>query len=205
MAKIIVLIGTLIALLANTALASGAPVVSMESDITKLAGDISRSQKEIFGLDGQLESTTKDIIHTYQKLDAQEIALKTQRRALNVRIGEVYKNYDELFLGIFLDARSFNDVWKRLSFLAKVNEADGSLLTANKLRLDQVRRLKQDLARKKQEQIDLKRRKQTEFLGLQAALLQKKALLETKLKEIRASQAAAMAATTGTIVAQPAP
>jgi len=204
MAKIIILIGTLAALLINTALASAAPVVSMESEIATLAGNIARSQKEIVGLDDQLESTTKDIIHTYQKLDAQETALKTQRRALNVRIGEVYKNYDELFLGIFLDARSFNDVWKRLSFLAKVNEADGSLLTANKLRLDQVRHLKQELARKKQEQIDLKRRKQTEFLGLQASLLQKKALLETKLKEIRAGQAAAVAAATG-VVPQPAP
>ena len=206
MAKKAVLTGIIIGLLIQAAAAGASPVTSVETEIANLSRDIGASQTEIGALEGQLEATTKDIIHTYQKLDAQESSLQQQKHALNIRLGEVYKNYDELMIGIFLDARSFTDIWKRFTFLAKINQADTELLQANKLRLEQVRQLKQELAQKKQEQIDLKRRKQTEYLLLQSSLLQKKVLLEAKLREAQAAAAARAAQTAQTApVITPAP
>ena len=190
MVRRLVVAVVVLTLMAPATVTWGASFAQVEQEIAKLTADIDRSQQEILSLDSRLEATTKDIIRTYQKLDAQESALTQQKRALNIRVGEVYKNYDELLIGIFLDARSFTDIWKRLAFLVKLNQADNELLAANRLRLDQVRHLKQELARQKQDQIDLKRRKQMEYLQLQTALLQKKALLEAKLREAQAAQAA---------------
>ncbi len=207
MLKKAVLTGIIVALLLQAAAAGASPVTSITAEIDNLSRDIDASQKEIGNLDSQLETTTKDIIHTYQKLDAQEASLHQQKRALNIRLNEVYKNYDELMISIFLDAHSFSDIWKRFNFLAKINQADTELLAANKLRLDQVRQLKLELARKKQEQVDLKRRKQTEYLLLQSSLLQKKVLLEAKLREAEEAAAAraAQAAQAAPAVQAPAP
>ena len=196
MVRRLVVAVVVLTLMAPATVTWGASFAQVEQEIAKLTADIDLSQQEILSLDSRLEATTKDIIRTYQKLDAQESALTQQKRALNIRVGEVYKNYDELLIGIFLDARSFTDIWKRLAFLVKLNQADNELLAANRLRLDQVRHLKQELARQKQDQIDLKRRKQMEYLQLQTALLQKKALLEAKLREAQAAQAAQQAPAT---------
>ncbi|MDP1809584.1 MAG: hypothetical protein Q8L35_08625 [Actinomycetota bacterium] len=188
MAKKVLLTVVIITLLIQAASALAAPAADpAETEIAALTHDIETRQSEIGSLDSQLETTTKDIINTYQKLDGQEDSLNQEKQALNSRLGEVYKNYDDLMIGVFLDARSFNDMWKRFTFLAKINEADTALLQANQLRLEQVRRLKQELARKKQEQIDLKRRTQMEYLQLQASLLQKKALLDAKLLEAQSA------------------
>lgn len=197
MAKKALLSVVIIALLIQTAAAVAAPVTPAANEIATLTIDIATRQSEISVLDSQLETTTKDILSTYQKLDGQENSLQQEKQALDSRLQEVYKNYGDLMIGIFLDAQSFSDMWKRFTFLAKINEADTALLQANRLRLEQVRGLKQELAQKKQEQIDLKRRKQMEYLQLESALLQKKALLEAKLLAAQAAQAAK--------TAQPAP
>lgn len=186
---------------ASVGAALAAPGNSADDEIAGLSRNIETSQNEIGNLDNQLEVTTIDIIGTYQKLDDQEDLLKQEQQALNNRIGEVYKNYDDVLIGIFLDAQSFNDMWKRFAFLAKINEADTALIQANELRVEQVRRLKEELAVKKQEQVALKRLKQEEYAQLQNSLAQKKALLEAQLKEKQAAISATQAgsSTTSTI------
>lgn len=165
----------------------------LTAEVANLTAQIESGQQEITSLDARLEATTKDIIQTYQRLDAEESDLTRQRQALNVRLQEVYKNYDEMLIGIFLSARSFTDIWKRFAFLAKINQADNQLLSANRFRVEQVKQLKLELSGKKQEQIELKRKKQIEYLNLQAALAQKKVLLEEKIRQALLAQQAAQA------------
>jgi len=196
MARIVVAAVTIIALLC-VAPAWAAPTTgSIVTEISQMTKDIEESQNEIASLDTKLELTTKNMIRTYQRLDAQENSLEAQKQALNSRLGEVYKNYNDMLIGIFLDARSLTDIWKRFSFLAKINASDNQLLSANRMQVEQVRLLKEELNQKKQEQIDLKRRKQLEYLLLERALLQKRALLEEKLHQARLAAAANQAPAT---------
>jgi peptidoglycan DL-endopeptidase CwlO len=156
---------------------------SLNLEIREIATEIEQSQAQLDTLEIELEGTTKEIIHIYQRLEGSELALEQQRRALNARIQEVYKNYNHLILSAFLDARGLGDVLKNFRFLAKINQADHQLLAANQLKLDEVRRLKSDLAKHKASQVELKRRKREEYLILQSTLLRKKLLLEAKLRE----------------------
>jgi peptidoglycan hydrolase CwlO-like protein len=150
-------------------------------EVRKLAAEIEESRDQLSSLDDELEHTTKEIIYIYQHLESSELALEQQRRALDSRIQEVYKNYNHMILSVFLDARGLGDVWKNFRFLAKINQSDRQLLAANQLRLTEVRRLRADLAKHKMSQVELKRRKREEYLVLQQTLLRKKALLEAKL------------------------
>lgn len=185
-----------IVLIAFLSCALGVELVAADPDpmvreINKLTEEIDNHQIELDRVEFQLESTTKDIIKTYQQLDAQEASLKIQKQALNSRLGQVYKNYDTMVLSIFLDLHDFTDIWKKLNFLSIINAHDSQMLKANRLRLAKIRKLKEELARKKEEQISLKREKLAEYSLLQNSLLQKRALLEQKIRADAARAAAA--------------
>ena len=187
--KIVILIALLsCALGVELVAADPGPIVR---EINELTEEIDNHQIELDRVEFQLESTTKDIIKTYQQLDAQEASLKEQKQALNARLGQVYKNYDTMLLSIFLDLHDFTDIWKKLNFLSKINAHDSQMLKANRLRLAKIRKLKEDLASKKEEQISLKREKLAEYSLLQNSLLQKRALLEQKIREDARRTAAA--------------
>ncbi len=167
----------IVILIALLSCALGVELVAADPDpivreINELTEEIDNHQIELDRVEFQLESTTKDIIKTYQQLDAQEASLKEQKQALNARLGQVYKNYDTMLLSIFLDLHDFTDIWKKLNFLSKINAHDSQMLKANRLRLTKIRKLKEDLARKKEEQISLKREKLAEYSLLQNSLLQ---------------------------------
>ena len=155
----------------------------LQQEIVQLTADIDNRQLEIDAAGVRLEELTKDIIKTYQQLDAQEAAHRTQKQVLDARIGQVYKTYDMMLINIFFDLRDFSNIWKKLNFLAKVNEFDQRLLQANSARLQSIRRLKEELAQKKSEQITIKNTKLNEYAEMQNSLLQKKALIEQQLRE----------------------
>ena len=155
----------------------------LAQEIAELTADIDKRETAIVAAEARLEELTKDIIKTYQQLDAQEVAHRKQKKTLDARIGQVYKTYDMMLLNIFFDLRDFSDVWKKLSFLAKINGYDQKLLQANSARLKNIRRLKEELAEKKNEQIAIKNDNLNEFAKLKNSLLQKKALIEQRLRE----------------------
>ncbi len=171
----------------------------LEQEIAQLTADIDKSQSEINAAEVRLEELTKDIIKTYQQLDAQEVAHREQKQTLDARIGQVYKTYDMMLLNIFFDLHDFSDIWKKLNFLAKINANDQKLLQVNSARLESIRRLKQELAQKKNEEITIKNQKLNEYSELQNALLHKKALIEQQIREETIRRMAALRSQTATI------
>ena len=163
----------------------------LEQEITQLNADIDNRQLEIDEAEVRLEELTKDIIKTYQQLDAQEAAHHAQKQVLDARIGQVYKTYDMMLINIFFDLRDFSNIWKKLNFLAKINEYDQRLLQANSARLKSIRRLKEELSQKKYEQITIKNTMLNEYAEMQSSLLQKKFLIEQQLRDEAISRASA--------------
>lgn len=184
-----VLIGIVLLLGQNATDVTASPLDSMRLEVNQLRADVAKSEGELANLDREIETTTKEIIHLYQQIDGHERALDAQQRTINSRIQDVYKNYDYLILSVFLDARDFSDLWKRFSFLARVNRADHDLLTANRSRAEKVKELKAELAEKKRTQLELKRRKQGEFAVIRQTYEFKQAELERRLAEMRDWQA----------------
>ena len=173
----------------NATVVAASPVDSIRLEVNQLRADVTKSEGEIAHLDRGIESTTKEIIQLYQRIEDHEQILVTQQQTLNSRIQDVYKNYDYLILSIFLDARDFSDLWKRFSFLARVNKADNNLLTASRFRTERVKELKVELAEKKRSQLELKRRKQEEYTVMRRAYEFKQVELEERLTEMRDWQA----------------
>jgi len=167
---------------------TASPLDSIRLEIDQLRSDIVKSEGEMADLDREIETTTKEIIHLYQRIDEHERTLDAQQQALNSRIQDVYKNYDYLILSVFLDARDFSDLWKRFSFLARVNRADHDLLAANRFRTEKVKELKAELAEKKRSQLELKRRKTEDYAAIRRMYEAKQATFEKTLAEIRALQ-----------------
>ncbi len=173
----------------NATVVTASPLDSIRLEVNQLRADVAKSEGEIANLDRGIESTTKEIIQLYQRIEDHEQILDTQQQTLNSRIQDVYKNYDYLILSIFLDARDFSDLWKRFSFLVRVNKADNDLLSASRFRTEKVKELKVVLAEKKRSQLELKRRKQEEYTVMRRAYESKQVELEERLTEMRDWQA----------------
>lgn len=184
-----VIIGIMLVIGLNATVVTASPLDSIRLEVNQLRADVAKSEGEIANLDRGIESTTKEIIQLYQRIEDHEQILDTQQQTLNSRIQDVYKNYDYLILSIFLDARDFSDLWKRFSFLARVNKADNNLLSASRFRTEQVKQLKVELAEKKRSQLELKRRKQEEYTVMRRAYEFKQVELEKRLTEMRDWQA----------------
>lgn len=175
---ILVIILASLSLIQQPALAENQPLPAELQELSDLTRQIDAKQAEIAGLDGQLEQSSKDIIATYQRLENAQANFGQRRLVLNSRFVDVYKNYDFLVLSLFVESRSFADVWKGIAFLARINAADEDLLAANRKQLETVRQIKQELVAKKRAQVDLRRQKLQEFRALEVALLEKKLRLE---------------------------
>ncbi len=188
MVKKAVLIG-IVLLGLNATIVAASPLDSMRLAVNQLRADVAKSEGELANLDRGIETTTKEIIHLYQRIEEHERALDAQQQTLNSRIQDVYKNYDYLILSVFLDTRDFSDLWKRFSFLARVNRADHDLLTASRFRAEKVKELQAELAEKKRSQLELKRRKQEEYAVMRQTYEFKQAELEKRLAEMRDWQA----------------
>lgn len=173
----------------NATVVAASPLDSIRLEVNQLRADVAKSEGELANLDRGIESTTKEIIQLYQRIEDHEQVLDTQQQTLNSRIQDVYKNYDYLILSIFLDARDFSDLWKRFAFLARVNKADNDLLAASRFRTEKVKELKVELAEKKRSQLELKRRKQEEYTVMSQTYEFKRAELEKRIAEMRNWQA----------------
>ncbi len=184
-----VIIGIMLVIGLNATVVAASPLDSIRLEVNQLRADVTKSEGELASLDRGIESTTKEIIQLYQRIEDHEQILVTQQQTLNSRIQDVYKNYDYLILSIFLDARDFSDLWKRFSFLARVNKADNDLLAASRFRTEKVKELKVELAEKKRSQLELKRRKQEEYAAIQQAYEFKQVEMEKRLTEMRDWQA----------------
>ncbi len=184
-----VIVGIMLVIGLNATVVTASPLDSIRLEVNQLRADVAKSEGELANLDRGIESTTKEIIQLYQQIEDNERILDAQQQTLNSRIQDVYKNYDYLILSIFLDARDFSDLWKRFSFLARVNKADNDLLAASRFRTEKVKELKVELAEKKRSQLELKRRKQEEYAAIQQAYEFKQVELEKRLTEMRDWQA----------------
>ena len=184
-----VIIGIMLVIGLNATVVAASPLDSIRLEVNQLRADVTKSEGELASLDRGIELTTKEIIRLYQQIDEDERILDSQQQALDSRIQDVYKNYDYLILSIFLDARDFSDLWKRFSFLARVNKADNDLLAASRFRTEKVKELKVELAEKKRSQLELKRRKQEEYAAIQQAYEFKQVEMEKRLTEMRDWQA----------------
>ncbi len=189
MEKFAVIVGTVLLLGLGATIVVASPLDSIIQEVNQLKTDMDKTQGELANLDREVETTTKAIIRIYQQIEREEHALALQQQALDNRILDVYKNYDYLVLSVFLEARDLSDLWRRFTFLAKINQADNELLTANRFRTQRVRELENELADKKRIQVQLKRRKQVEYAATEREYRYKKAALETKLQEVRQWQA----------------
>ncbi len=189
MVKNAAIIGAIILLGLGATAVAAAPLDSIRLEINSLRADIVKSEGELANLDSEIESTTKDIIHLYQRIAGQEQALVEQQEVLDSRIQNVYKNYDYLVLGVILNARNFNELWKGFSFLARLNRADQDLLSANRFRAEKIKELKEDLAERKRSQLELKRRKKLDSIVTRRRYETKQAELQKKLAETRAWEA----------------
>lgn len=189
MVKNAAIIGVIILLGLGATAVGAAPLDSIRLEINSLRADIVKGEGELANLDSEIESTTKDIIHLYQRIDGQEQALVEQQEVLDSRIQNVYKNHDYLLLGVILNARNFNELWKGFSFLARLNRADQDLLSANRFRAEKIKELKEELAERKRSQLELKRRKKLDSIVTRRRYETKQAELQKKLAETRAWEA----------------
>lgn len=189
MVKNAAIIGVIILLGLGATAVGAAPLDSIRLEINSLRADIVKGEGELANLDSEIESTTKDIIHLYQRIDGQEQALVEQQEVLDSRIQNVYKNHDYLVLGVILNARNFNELWKGFFFLARLNRADQDLLSANRFRAEKIKELKEELAERKRSQLELKRRKKLDSIVTRRRYETKQAELQKKLAETRAWEA----------------
>jgi peptidoglycan hydrolase CwlO-like protein len=184
MTKYAVIFGIIFLLWAGTNVSAASTLDADRAHVAELEAEMVNSRNELATLDADIESTTKDMIRIYQEIEIHEKALAEQKQALNARIQDVYKNQDNLLLGIVVNARDFNDLWTGLAFLLRVNHSDQQLLTASKSEVDQVERLKSELASKKCVQVELKHRQEASYAALQDAYTVKKAALDKRVQDL---------------------
>ena len=79
MVKNAAIIGAIILLGLGATAVAAAPLDSIRLEINSLRADIVKGEGELANLDSEIESTTKDIIHLYQRIDGQEQALVEQQ------------------------------------------------------------------------------------------------------------------------------
>lgn len=192
MVRVAAIIVILLLLGLGVSSASAVSLSEIRSEVAQLKNDVQESEQGIADLNSQVEATTKDILRIYQEIDANEALLTEQKRVLNGRILDAYRSNNYILLTVILDSRGFSDLWKRVTYLARINRADNELLAENKFRAEKIRALKAELASKKSTQLELKRKKTEQYYAMQQDYYAKKTQLEQKLAVAAAGQKARM-------------
>jgi len=153
-------------------------IIKTKKELDDLAEKIKSKEAEVQELGGQLESSTKEIISSYQRLKSAERDLRDQQTVLNKRIIEVYKNRSN-FIILVLTSRSLRDLWTRITFLSRVNQVDRSLLSKNKKHLDKVDNIRNTISAKKEGLLESRRARISELADLRIEFNTKNTKLST--------------------------
>lgn len=149
-----------------------------KSITTRLVNELDR---QIGGLNAQLDSTTMDLILT-------EDALAEKRAILRQRLVEIYKRGPLWTFRVLLAAESFGDLLSRYKYLYLVSRQDRSLVTEVEELRDRMRERRQQLVTIKGElgvRRDERGRELTRYVSLERG--RQRALRQTRASERRAN------------------
>ncbi|MDY0340017.1 MAG: NlpC/P60 family protein [Coriobacteriia bacterium] len=135
-------------------------VMAAQAELERMRGDLEVRIEEFNAITEAVEQTEAEIDETRQDLERATADLKNAQDVLAERASNIYKHGDIDIVGVFLGARSFDDLMTRIDLLSRISASDAANVASVEESRARVESAERALEQRHSEQLVLQKQAQ---------------------------------------------